>query len=203
VIPRPMQLFTVTHEERRGAERAELALSGRYMLRDGNECPCQTIDISAGGVALRGFDKGYIGERIVAYIAELGRLEGVVARHFDTCFAVKLQAPPHKREKLLAKIAWLVRHQKLGEPDNRRHERSVPSNRRTTLTTPGGSEYSAALIDVSAPGAALNVDAAPPIGSPVTIGQTSAHVVRHFPGGIAVAFTRDLPLEVLTDGATL
>jgi len=203
VIPRPMQLFTVTHEERRGDERAELTLSGRYMLRDGNECPCQTIDISAGGVALRGFDKGYIGERIVAYIAELGRLEGVVARHFDTCFAMKLQAPPHKREKLMSKIAWLVRHQKLGEPDNRRHERSVPSNRRTTLTTPEGSEYSAALIDVSAPGAALNVDAAPPIGSPVTIGQTSAHVVRHFPGGIAVAFTRDLPSDVLADGAAL
>ena len=203
MIPRPMQLFTVTHEERRGAERAELTLSGRYMLRDGNECPCQTIDISAGGVALRGFDKGYIGERIVAYIAELGRLEGVVARHFDTCFAIKLQTPPHKREKLLAKIAWLVRHQKLGEPDNRRHERSVPGNRRTTLRTSEGGEYSAALIDVSLPGAALSVDAAPPIGSPVTIGRTSAHVVRHFPGGVAVAFTRDLSSDVLAGEAAL
>jgi hypothetical protein len=198
-----MQLFTVKHEERRGDERAELTLSGRYMLRDGNECPCQTIDISAGGVALRGFDKGYIGERIVAYIAELGRLEGVVARHFDTCFAMKLQTPPHKREKLLAKIAWLVRHQNLGEPDNRQHERSAPANRRTTLTTPEGSEYSAAFIDVSVPGAALSVDAAPPIGSPVTIGQASAHVVRHFPGGIAVAFTRDLPPEIMAAEAAL
>jgi hypothetical protein len=198
-----MQLVTVRHEERRGDERAELRLSGRYMLRDGNECPCQTIDISAGGVALRGFDKGYIGERIVAYIAEIGRIEGTVARHFDTCFAMRLQAPPHKREKLSAKIAWLVKHQTHGEPDNRRHERSVPSHRRTPLRTPEGSEYRAALIDLSIPGAALNVDAAPPIGSPVTIGQTSAHVVRHFPGGIAVAFTRDLSSDVMEDGAAL
>lgn len=203
MIPRPIQFLAVKHEERRGAERAELTLSGRYMLRDGNECPCQTIDISAGGVALRGFDKGYIGERIVAYIAEIGRLEGVVARHFDTCFAMKLHVPPHKRDKLVSKIAWLVKHQMLGEPDNRRHERSAPSERRTTLRTPEGGEYSAALIDVSVPGAALSVDAAPPIGSPVTIGQTSAHVVRHFPGGIAVAFTSDLPSDVVTDGTAL
>ena len=42
-------------------------------------------------------------------------------------------------------------------------------------------------------GAALHVDAAPPIGSLVTIGKTSARVVRHFATGIAVEFDAPLP----------
>ena len=145
----------------------------------------------------------YIGERIVAYINEIGRIEGTVARHFDTCFAVKLQTPIRKREKIAAKIAWLVGHRTKGAPDNRRHERSIPTHWRTTLRTPERSEFRGALIDVSTPGAALNVDAAPPVGSPVMIGHTSARVVRHFPGGIAVAFTSHLSSEALRDGVAL
>jgi hypothetical protein len=198
-----MQLFEVRHEERRRDERAALTLSGRYMLRDDNECRCRTIDISAGGVALRGFDKGHIGERVIAYINEIGRIEGTVARHFDTCFAVKLQAPLHKREKLAAKIAWLIGRQTKGAPDNRQHRRTVPAHWRTKLRTPEGNVYHAALIDLSLPGAALNVDVAPSIGSPVTIGRTPAHVVRHFSGGIAVAFASRLSSEFLREGAVL
>jgi hypothetical protein len=62
------------------------------------------------------------------------------------------------------------------------------------LTTPDGKQYRATLIDLSVQGAALNVDAAPPIGSLVTIGRTAARVARHFHKGIAVEFESQLPV---------
>jgi len=93
--------------ERRREERAEIALLGRYMLRDRQEYPCATIDVSATGVALRGMDRGSIGERIVAYISRIGRVEGRIVRHFDQCFAFQVEAPVSKREQLAGRIARL------------------------------------------------------------------------------------------------
>ena len=68
-----------------------------------------------------------------------------------------------------------------------------PGKPENLLRMPDGREYPAALLDISAPGAALGVDAAPPIGSAVTVGRTAARVVRHFPGGIAVSFDDAAP----------
>jgi hypothetical protein len=196
-------IFEVKLQERRRFERFELALPGRCMLYDRLEYPCWTIDVSPAGVGIIGLHKGDIGERIVAYISQIGRIEGMIARRLAKGFALEIQAPALKREKLAQRIAWLVKRETIGAPDERRHERISPENQQTKLRTPDGREYLAELIDVSVPGAALNVDAAPPIGSPVTIGRTSARVVRHFPGGIAVSFNDQLPVQVVEEDAKL
>jgi hypothetical protein len=180
--------------ERRRFERVKLALPGRYMLSDHTEHPCWTINISRIGAALEGQPSGLIGERIVLYIDHIGRLEGMIARTFKASFAVKFQMTPSKGEKLAETLAWLVSHQTDGVPDNRQHPRIKTLRRGATLTTPDGKQYRATLIDLSVQGAALNVDAAPPIGSLVTIGRTSARVARHFHKGIAVEFENQLPV---------
>jgi hypothetical protein len=182
--PRPL--------ERRRFERVKLALPGRYMLSDHTEHACWTINISRIGVALEGKPSGLIGERIVLYIDHIGRLEGMIARTFKASFAVKLQMTPSKGEKLAETLTWLVSHQTDGIPDNRQHPRIKTFRRGAILTTPDGNQYRATLIDLSIQGAALNVDAAPPIGSLVTIGRTSARVARHFAKGIAVEFESQL-----------
>jgi len=203
VIVGAAPVFQVKLQERRRYERFELALPGRFMLYDRLEYPCWTIDVSPAGVGVIGLHKGDIGERIVAYISQIGRIEGMIARRLAKGFALEIQATALKREKLAQRIAWLVKRETLGAPDERRHERIPAEDQQTKLRTPDGREYPAALIDVSAPGAAFNVDAAPPIGSPVTIGRTSARVVRHFPGGIAVTFNDQLPVQVLDEDAKL
>jgi len=198
-----MKLLKINEEERRRDQRFELALPGRYMLRDGHEYPCWTLDISPAGVAIIGLSKGSVGERVVAYIDQIGRIEGMVARHFDACFAVKMEAPALKRERIARKIAWLVERQTTGAADNRQHERVSPRRSRTILSTPDGNRHIAALIDISIPGAALSVAAALPVGSQVIIGQTAARVVRQFEGGIAVAFDNQLSAEILTEDVIL
>jgi PilZ domain len=178
--------------ERRRHQRADVALSGRYMLADRHEYSCQAINISAGGVAVLGAIKGAIGERVVAYFDRIGRVEGMVVRQFGRCFAIALSASALKREKLDLRIAWLVKRQAGLVSDNRRSERVAVLRWRTTLKTADGKEYAVSVIDLSVSDAAIAVEAAPPIGSDVTLGQRPAKVVRHLRGGIAVAFKEPL-----------
>jgi hypothetical protein len=97
--------------EHRRDQRLKVTLRGRYMLADGREYPCRTVDISAGGVAIVGAIRGKIGERVIVYLDRVGRIEGTIVRHFDGCFAIALRASPLKRQALAAEIARLVKEQ--------------------------------------------------------------------------------------------
>ena len=63
-------------EERRRFQRVRANLLGRYMLADRREFPCQVVNMSPGGMALIAPVAGQPGERIIAYVDHLGRLEG-------------------------------------------------------------------------------------------------------------------------------
>jgi hypothetical protein len=198
-----MPLLAVKFEERRRHQRVKVVLPGRYMLEDRLEYPCQTLDISPGGVAFASSARPRVGERVIAYLNQIGRVEGTVARHFEQGFAIAMKLPFIKREKLADQLTWLVNRQALGMAEDRRHERIAPRFSHTTLKLPNGQEYLARLIDISISGAALTVAATPPIGSPVVIGETGAQVVRHFTGGIAVEFNRPFPAETFNENTTL
>ena len=66
--------------ERRRHDRVVLTLPGRYLLADGMEFPCEIVEVSSVGVAIRGPMVGDLGERVVGYVQELGRIEGVIVR---------------------------------------------------------------------------------------------------------------------------
>src|SRR3984957_1376384 len=101
-----MPLIEAKIQERRRHQRVKVVLLGRYMLEDRREFPCQTIDMSPGGVALSAPVKGEIGSRVVVYIDHLGRIEGRIARHLDHGFALSLNVPLIKREKLADQLTW-------------------------------------------------------------------------------------------------
>ncbi len=187
--------------ERRRHQRVRIAVLGRYMLANRQEFPCQTVDMSPGGVALIAPVRGAIHERIICYIDQIGRIEGVVARLFENGFALSLNVPLTKREKLADQLTWLGNRHALGMPEDRRHERVSPRNPRSTLTMPGGREFPVKLIDVSISGAAFLSDAKPPVGTPVILGTTDAHVVRVFNDVVAVEFAR--PFSAESDPGTL
>ena len=63
-------------QERRRHQRVKVNLLGRYMLADRREYPCQVIDMSPGGMAVVAPVVGQPGERVIAYVDHLGRLEG-------------------------------------------------------------------------------------------------------------------------------
>jgi hypothetical protein len=88
--------------------RKKATIRGRYMLQDGREFPCRTFDVSAGGIAIVSAVKGAIGERVVLYLDQLGRMEGTVVRHFGGGFAIALRASDIKRASLATTIERLI-----------------------------------------------------------------------------------------------
>lgn len=183
-----------TASARRGAQdsrrhyRVSVALLGRYMLTDRREYPCQTIDISPGGALLAAAVRGTVGERVVAYLEHLGRIEGTVARHDDNGFAMSIAATLRKRDKIASQLTWLANRDALGLPEDRRHERIVPRSPAIVLRLDSGREIATRLIDVSLSGAAVAVSQPVPLNAPVVLGRTPGKVVRQFGGGLAVEF---------------
>lgn len=77
-------------KDRREHPRIKVQMPGRYMLADRREYPCTIIDVSAGGLALKGPKNGALGERVIIYADKLGRIMGNIARRYEGGFAVEL-----------------------------------------------------------------------------------------------------------------
>ncbi|MEA2840807.1 MAG: hypothetical protein QOF41_2137 [Methylobacteriaceae bacterium] len=189
--------------ERRRHQRVRVTVLGRYMLADKREYPCQTLDMSVGGVSLFAPVRGAIGERVIVYLDQLGRVEGLIARHTKNGFTLSMSLPLMKREKLAEQLTWIINRDVLGMEEDRQHDRVAPRATRTVLRLPDGQEHHVKLIDISLSGAALATDVQPALGSSVVVGQTSGKVVRHFMGGIAVQFARPMPVEGFDENVTL
>src|SRR3954449_7831938 len=152
------------NDENRRFQRVRVNLLGRYMLADRREFACQGLDMSPGGMAVIGPVSGSSGERIVAYIDHVGRLEGTIVRVLPNGFAMSIAATPRKRDKLAAQLTWLANRQILGLPEDRRHDRIIPRNPRTTMIMPDGKALVCRIIDMSLSGAAIASEHRPEIG---------------------------------------
>jgi hypothetical protein len=177
-------------EERRRFQRVRVNLLGRYMLADRREFPCQVVNMSPGGIALIAPASGEIGERVIAYIDHLGRLEGQITRVYQNGFAMSVSATVRKRDKLAAQLTWLANRHILNLPEDRRHGRIIPRNPMAQLVLPNGINITVRIIDMSLSGAALSTDQRPPLGVLVMLGKVQGRVVRHLDDGFAVEFTR-------------
>src|SRR5213082_2861223 len=156
-------------QERRRFQRVKVHLLGRYMLPDRREFPCQIINMSPGGLALLAPGIGNVGDRVVAYLDHIGRVEGKITRIIDNGFAMTIGATPRKRDKLAAQLTWLANRHILGLPEDRRHGRMTPRNPAARLILPNGVNVAVRVIDVSESGAAVATQHRPDIGSPVTL----------------------------------
>jgi hypothetical protein len=179
-------------EERRRHQRVKVNLLGRYMLADRREYPCQVVNMSPGGIALAAPVIGNPGERVIAYVDHLGRLEGKIARQIDNGFAMTIEATLRKRDKLAAQLTWLANRHILNLPEDRRHGRFIPKKTMARMILPNGNNLTCRIIDLSESGAAISIspELRPAVGTMVTIGKTQGRVVRHIDDGFAIEFTR-------------
>ena len=204
LMAHPRAKILPLNEERRRHQRVRIDLLGRLMLENRQEYPCRIINMSPGGAAVMADAPGKVGERVIAYVDHLGRLEGKIARAFEGGFAMSIGATPRKREKLAAQLTWLANRQILNLPEDRRHGRIVPRNPMAQLILPNGVNITCRVIDISLSGAAIAVPPAqlPPIGAAVTIGKTPGRVVRHIDDGFAIEFTRLLHPDFVEESVT-
>lgn len=169
------------------------------MLASREEYPCLASEMSPGDVVLECIGAPRVGERIIAYIDHLGRLEGQALQLTDTGFVMSITATDRKREKLAAQLTWLANRHELGLPEDRRHDRLSPRVTRAELRLEDGASYPCRLVDLSLSGAAVDCDVRPPVGTPVFLNNMRGRVVRHFAEGVAIEFAMVQTRESLRD----
>ena len=180
-------------------QRVKVDLLGRYMLEDRREFPCQVVDMSPGGMAVIAPQCGKPGERVVAYIDHVGRLEGTIAHIYPSGFSMTIVASSRKRAKLATQLTWLANRSSLDLPDGRRQARIAVTDETTTVRMESGDEEKCHIIDLSLSGVAVVSDRRPPIGSLVRVGKAPGRVVRYLDDGFAVEFAAIQSSDALKD----
>jgi len=182
--------------ERRDDVRVLVNLPGRYMLASrrnlkGDRCEfaCRIVNVSLEGMALAAPVPGPIGERVIVYSEQLGRLHGPIMRLMTNGFVISIAASEQTREKLAGKLDWLAKQKDAPDlRDSRRHGRVVPKNPMATLLLADGSMISCLVMDFSDSGVAVSADLYPKLGTPLAVGKMVGRVVRRFAEGFAVEF---------------
>ncbi len=136
------------------------------------------------GLCSFAFGVNTLGRAVAAVKAEFDHLAGTAVHH-----TVAVQRPHGRFSPLFGDLIRKLRKNDPGAA-RRAHPRFVPLNPNAILTLPGGKREPARIIDLSATGAALEVDARPAIGSVVAVGSLPARVIRQLPNGFAVAFMK-------------
>ncbi|WP_290998697.1 PilZ domain-containing protein [Hoeflea sp.] len=167
------------------------------MRADHSEHDCIVDTMSPFDAVISTGNRPEVGERIVAYLDYIGRIEGKVTETSIRSFTISLNATDRKRDKLSAQLTWLANKHELGLPEDRRHERVAPSNPMSEIRLDDGRRYPCRIIDLSVSGAAVEIDVRPAFGTMVVLGNMRGRVVRHFQEGIAMEFMTFQPEDAI------
>jgi len=187
--------------------RVGVRLGGRYSLankRDllGNrrEFACRTTHVSPYQMMVVVPVIGAVGERVISYFGEFGKLDGWVSDIVKGGFLVDLAVTRARREKLAGTLTWLEKKQKDENlRDARAQQRLIPEDPHSTLIFADGTTMGCFVIDMSVTGAAISADIQPEIGTPLAIGRSVGRVVRQFREGFAVKFVEPQDRDRLVD----
>jgi hypothetical protein len=173
---------------KRRHERIKTSLLGRYMLADGREAKCTVVDVSLSGAALAAPERGEIGEIVVLYVDQIGRLEGRIVRHLDGGFALALDVSTRVTQRLAERLREVASGGKLRPSPERREEARMKLDPEQSPRVAGDSKLYQ-VLDLSITGADVKLSGERPlVGAIITVGKLRGRVVRHTPGGVAIVF---------------
>lgn len=176
--------------DQRMFQRVAVSLHGRMLSAAREEVDCVIIDMSPGDAQIEASAHVNVGDRIIAYIDHIGRIEGeVLSLGAKGHFVISINATERKREKLAAQLTWIANKHELGLPEDRRHERVAPRQNRSEIVLDDGRSYPCRIIDLSLSGAAIEISVRPTLGTAVQLGNMRGRVVRHFQEGVAIEFS--------------
>jgi hypothetical protein len=174
-------------------------LLGRFMLPDLSEHACQVSRLTPEGAD---FITTIVPERdsqIVAYLDDLGRVEGMSGDVVPGGFHIAFSHTGQRKERFAARLSGrTVKNTTVGT-DLRRNSRHTPHDSRSRITLPDGRVYTCGIIDISLSGAAVKVDVMPSLGTYLMLGKMRGRVVRHVDCGIAIEFLRPLETTQISD----
>jgi hypothetical protein len=191
-----LEKFAVSAQEFLNQRAVNVMVGGRYSLANwydhhGNrrEFACRTTRVSPFRMLVSVPVVGKVGERVVSYFGDFGKLDGWISDTVAGGFLLDLETGKAQREKLARKLSWLEKKQ--NDPsivEARNNGRIIPQNPHSTVIFADGTYRDCFIVDMSASGAAVSADVMPDIGMPLAIGSCVGRVVRHFRDGFAVKF---------------
>ena len=187
-----MQLTKPITDPETQFQAVQVSFSGRLMLRSGQEFDAEITQMSPGSARMASEARPSIGERIVAYVDHIGRIEGQTWCVDEDGFGMTVEASQRKRDKIAAQLTWFANRDELSLPEDRRHTRVRQKESASTLKLPDGRAYPCHVIDLSVSGAAVQIDVRPARGTEVMLGTMRGKVARHFDGGVAIEFAKVL-----------
>jgi hypothetical protein len=175
--------------DRRRHRRVQWAVRVRGLTGEGEEFEATTFDVSSGGLRINLARPLSLGENVVLYIDEIGRVEGVVSRVLsEVGYAIEFHVPQRKRDKIADQLTWIINKDRLGLFDEREAERR-PAGGQVIAVYGDGLSIACSVIDVSIFGVALRtVGPRPMVGDKVKVGERSGTCVRYVENGFAVDF---------------
>lgn len=183
--------------ERRQDVRVIVNIGGRFSLADRRNAQgerrvfaCRAVNLSPRAIAFASPVIGKVGERVIAHIDHLGKLDGAVVRELTRGFVMSISASEEERDKLAGKIEWLAKYKDHDASDQRADKRIVPSNPYSWIMLGDGRIETCLVLDFSVSGAAISAETMPKIGTVLAVGKIVSRVVRHFDGGFAVRFVQ-------------
>jgi len=172
-------------------------VAGRYSLADLRNArgerrvfACRAVNLSCHAIALAAPVRGKVGDRVIAHIDRLGKLEGPIDRLLERGFVMSIAATPEERVSLAAKIAWLDSHKNHEVAERRGDKRTVPTSPHSKIILPDGRVECCLVLDLSVSGAAVSADTVPDVGTIMAVGSVVGRVVRHFVDGFAIQFVQ-------------
>lgn len=187
------------------AEAAALmpqSFPARILLPDGGEHRCDVTAIDPDSALFLSPERPPEGTPLVAYIEEIGRVDGTAGDAVPEGFWVGFSFPEDRQPRFVRHLRWLVRRERGLAAAERRHTRFEPRDKAARFTLAGGREQACEVIDISLSGAGLRSRVKPSIGSPVALGRMKGRVVRHFADGFAIEFLTPLERSVLDSALT-
>lgn len=180
----------VTGKDRRKFRRVIHETTARCLWKGGHEFQAQTVDLGGGGVSLKTDEPFDLGDQIIIYIDQLGRMAGTAARKTEDGFAVSVKFVPQKLDRFVDQLTWIVNQKSLGLEDERRSSRRA-SSEKLVATYESGVVAQCSVIDISLLGVALRTSGPrPEIGSRVQIGRKAGRCARYVENGFAIEFLK-------------
>lgn len=180
-------------------QRVSVNIPGRLMLASHEEFACTITEMSPGDARISCVGRPATGERVVAYLEHIGRLEGIVLNFSPRGFVISLNATDRKREKLAAQLTWIANKHELGLPEDRRHDRLAPRATQSEIAFEDGRRYACRIMDLSLSGAAIDIGIKPQLGTQLRLGNMRGRVIRHFREGVAIEFSSVQSRESLSE----
>ncbi|MCJ2009146.1 PilZ domain-containing protein [Methylobacterium sp. J-092] len=184
--------------DRRANPRHAIILPALCWNGDGSEFHAITVDISPEGIRMRSATIPPVTAQLGCSIRGVGVMEIRVVRAGPDDFAVRVVGSGVAPGQVVRNLLEMARLQAPPVEEVRVCRRVVPKSKQVQVATADGTSVPAQILNLSATGVALRLDAPVDVGQTIMVGRHQARIARRTEAGVGAAFLT--PLDEATVG---